>query len=355
MRTPDGRSGTARGPAERPPWRRPGAWDLRVWHVCGAVAVFVESVVLAVTTATSTPSGSPTPVALLVAPPLAALVLMVCLRSGCWRRRSTLLLWPAAVCVVYGLVGVDAPAAARLVPGLISMAFVFAGLTQPPWRSLWLMVPAVPAFVVAWGGLEGSVLQRTAATAVMWVIVSELPARLITHLHEQRAELERLARTDPLTGVLNRRDLVCRLDTSSGRSTVSVIDVDGFKRFNDTHGHLAGDDLLRRLGGLLSTSLAGVGDVFRTGGDEFVVVLDEEESSARQRLEEVRRRWAAGEQVTLSIGIAPGGPEALRHADLDMYGDKRLRRAAEQVTETPPGSPHGRSTVDPSEAEGAPG
>ncbi len=321
------------------------------------MAVFVESVVLAVTAATSTPPGSPTPVALLVAPPLAALVLMVCLRSGCWRRRFTLLLWPAAVCVLYGLVGVDTPAAARLVPGLISMAFVFAGLTQPPWRSLWLLVPAVPAFVVAWGGLEGPVLQRTTATAVMWVIVAELPARLITHLNEQRAELERLARTDPLTGVLNRRDLVCRLEASSGRSTVSVIDVDGFKRFNDTHGHVAGDDLLRRLGALLACSVHGSGDVFRTGGDEFVLVLDEDEASARRRLEELRRWWAATEQVTLSMGVAPGGPEGLRHADLDMYGDKRLRRAAGQGTEAPPPPRHspGGSSPDASEAEGASG
>lgn len=328
-----------------------------MWHVCGAVAVFVESVVLAVTAATSSPPGTATPVVLLAAPPLAALALMVGLRFGCWRRRSTLLVWPAAVCVVYGLVGVDAPEAARLVPGLVSMAFVFAGLTQPPWRSLWLLGPAVPAFVVAWGGFEGPVLQRTTATAVMWVIVSELPARLITHLNEQRVELERLARTDPLTGVLNRRDLACRLDASSGRSTLAVIDVDGFKRFNDTHGHVAGDDLLRRLGALLACSVHGSGDVFRTGGDEFVLVLDEDEASARRRLEELRRWWAATEQVTLSMGVAPGGPEGLRHADLDMYGDKRLRRAAEQVTETPSrpdGSPD-RATADPSDAEGAAG
>ncbi|MCX6407841.1 MAG: GGDEF domain-containing protein [Propionibacteriales bacterium] len=325
-----------------------------MWHVCGAVAVFVESLVLAVTAATSSPPGTATPVVLLAAPPLAALALMVGLRFGCWRRRSTLLVWPAAVCVVYGLVGVDAPEAARLVPGLVSMAFVFAGLTQPPWRSLWLLGPAVPAFVVAWGGFEGPVLQRTTATAVMWVIVSELPARLITHLNEQRVELERLARTDPLTGVLNRRDLACRLDASSGRSTLAVIDVDGFKRFNDTHGHVAGDDLLRRLGALLACSVHGSGDVFRTGGDEFVLVLDEDEASARRRLEELRRWWAATEQVTLSMGVAPGGPDGLRHADLDMYGDKRLRRAAEQVTESPPESPHGRTTVDPSEAEGSP-
>lgn len=328
----------AGGQGERPPWRQPGVRDPRVWHLAGATAVVLACAVLAVTGAAASPVAAPVPVVLLAAPPLAVLVLAVGVRTGCCRHRASLLVWPAAVCLVYGFTGAVEPEGPRLVPGLISMGFVFAGLTQRPWRSLVLLVPAVPAFVVAWGGPEPAVLQRTAASVLMWVVVSEVPARLLAHLNAQRRELERLARTDPLTGALNRRDLACRLG-DSGRGAVAVIDVDGFKRFNDTHGHLAGDDLLRRLATLLRAGVAPGSDVFRTGGDEFVVVLDEDEASARRRLDEVRLRWAATEQVTLSIGVAPGGPDALRLADRDMYGDKRLRRAAEEVSGAPPATP----------------
>jgi two-component system cell cycle response regulator len=89
----------------------------------------------------------------------------------------------------------------------------------------------------------------------------------------------RLALTDPLTGLSNRRQLMedlklaCRLGSASEPWQLILYDLNGFKRYNDTYGHPAGDALLERLSAKLSAVVAAQGTAYRMGGDEFCVLI----------------------------------------------------------------------------------
>ncbi|MCX5767663.1 MAG: diguanylate cyclase [Gemmatimonadetes bacterium] len=153
-------------------------------------------------------------------------------------------------------------------------------------------------------------------------------AQLIETTKADNARLEVLAHTDPLTQVLNRRALTARLAAELERarrydSSVSLlmVDLDHFKRINDTLGHLAGDDMLREIAAMLQESIRSVDVVARYGGEEFVVVLPETNAAGAVAFaERLRERIASmifaeaygGARVTVSIGVAaytaPGVP-----------------------------------------------
>ncbi len=105
---------------------------------------------------------------------------------------------------------------------------------------------------------------------------------MVRGLREGRANLERLTVTDDLTGLANRRFLTAELEREVQRSerhghpfAVLMLDVDHFKVFNDTHGHLAGDAALQQLAILLRKSVRAVDTVARYGGEEFLLILPE--------------------------------------------------------------------------------
>jgi diguanylate cyclase (GGDEF)-like protein len=165
---------------------------------------------------------------------------------------------------------------------------------------------------------------------------------LVTRLRERegQGELERLSVTDALTGLYNRRHLVGTLANEVQRSrrlrrTFSVLlaDVDHFKRYNDTHGHLAGDAVLVKLAEILRKTTRGVDSVARYGGEEFLIMLLEAPiATALIVAERIRARVASeafdGGRVTLSIGVAEypahgDTPEELiASADAAMYQAK---------------------------------
>jgi two-component system, cell cycle response regulator len=170
--------------------------------------------------------------------------------------------------------------------------------------------------------------------------------RLQDELRLRNAELVRISRTDPLTGMHNRRHLEERLveQTSlvkrqGGDLGVLLLDVDRFKRINDRHGHAAGDAVLRILAGRVREAIRTEDMVGRWGGEEFLVVLP---ATGRDSLgvvgERVRRMVAAdaflveaGElRVTVSVGAAAGvedGWEGLvRRADAALYAAKEAGR-----------------------------
>jgi diguanylate cyclase (GGDEF)-like protein len=148
------------------------------------------------------------------------------------------------------------------------------------------------------------------------------------------------ALTDPLTGLGNRRKLGAELESAfaaDGQSLLLLFDLDGFKDYNDSFGHLAGDQLLSRMGAKLRRAVEGHGRAYRLGGDEFCAHLDVEGQDADQMI------LAAAGALTesgsdYSIGTSVGAvvlpreaatPEmALRLADERMYAHKRRRSTA---------------------------
>lgn len=154
-----------------------------------------------------------------------------------------------------------------------------------------------------------------------------------------RENLERRERTDPLTGLANRRALMEALDeVVEGRRTrlLLLFDLDGFKRYNDRLGHAAGDALLTRLGARLIHAVSGSGEAFRLGGDEFCVLL--EDASALADCEAALSEdgisashgtaWLPLEAATMS--------GALSLADDRMYAAKRAARELPFVLATGP-------------------
>jgi diguanylate cyclase (GGDEF)-like protein len=147
--------------------------------------------------------------------------------------------------------------------------------------------------------------------------------------------LQAQARTDELTGLTNRRAFDELLDHRPGRRSFAIIalDVDGLKRLNDTEGHAAGDELLRRIGRPLAVVLRR-GDVLaRVGGDEFAAFCfdadaHEAQIIAGRMVHALRDVTVAGVPVSVSLGIACGDAMADAHrvhalADAAMYEAKR--------------------------------
>jgi diguanylate cyclase (GGDEF)-like protein len=153
---------------------------------------------------------------------------------------------------------------------------------------------------------------------------------------------------DSLTGLYNRRYLEEALDREFSRaerekSTVCVVmmDIDGFKAFNDTHGHDAGDLLLRRLGDFLRSEVRSSDISCRYGGEEFLIVMPGALlENGYERAENLRAAFLALDiehqgvklRATLSIGVAiypkhgETWVEVLHAADLAMYAAKTAGR-----------------------------
>lgn len=172
---------------------------------------------------------------------------------------------------------------------------------------------------------------------------------------EATAELQRIATTDSLTGLWNRRHLLERLEAETGRSRrngrplcLAILDVDHFKRVNDLHGHPAGDEVLRTLARRIKDAVRLSDVVGRMGGEEFAILMPEtDRAQARLVCERLGRmvartpvRLPSGAEliVTLSTGIAlmAGEEESDRlisRADSALYdakagGRNRVKLAA---------------------------
>jgi diguanylate cyclase (GGDEF)-like protein/PAS domain S-box-containing protein len=169
-------------------------------------------------------------------------------------------------------------------------------------------------------------------------------------IEQMNAELMRLATRDPLTGALNRRALFERFESllSDARTANTplcciMIDIDHFKQFNDRHGHLVGDEVLRSVFRVLASVVRDRDVLARYGGEEFCIVLPGIELSvAAQVAERLRERveTTAGQslrdprelQVTTSLGVAALRPNLdsadglIERADAALYEAKRSGR-----------------------------
>ena len=197
------------------------------------------------------------------------------------------------------------------------------------------------AAAVAGGNLD---VDLPVATGGELGYLTQVFNNMVTRLRQGREELERLSVTDPLTGLYNRRRMMEALENEVRRSrrlkhsfAVLMGDVDNFKRYNDAHGHPAGDKVLKRVAAILQKATRDVDRVARYGGEEFFVVMPETEGDgAADVADRVRKQLAAeklpGDAVTLSFGVAEfpahgDNPEALiAIADAALYQAKREGR-----------------------------
>jgi diguanylate cyclase (GGDEF)-like protein len=162
---------------------------------------------------------------------------------------------------------------------------------------------------------------------------------------ELHASIQALSLTDSLTGLSNRRHLYLHLErevaaAQRGRKLALVLfDLDSFKHYNDTLGHVVGDQILKAFGEVLRHENRAMNLVARYGGDEFVSVLSEgDEQAAQGYLARVHagvqaNRVLASHGVTVSSGIAvfrsdrtPGVDELIQAADRSMYENKATKR-----------------------------
>jgi diguanylate cyclase (GGDEF)-like protein len=179
----------------------------------------------------------------------------------------------------------------------------------------------------------GFVAMAGTAAIVAWRLNEDVRATM----RDAHRQLHDMAVTDALTGLANRRQLMADLDAalaSSGESLLVLLDLNGFKAYNDTFGHLAGDALLVRLGGRFAKAVGSAGRTYRLGGDEFCMIVQPPcpalERSAADALSEV----GDGFDVTASFGSveipreAANASDALRLADRRMYAHKAARRSS---------------------------
>jgi diguanylate cyclase (GGDEF)-like protein len=171
--------------------------------------------------------------------------------------------------------------------------------------------------------------------------------RLQDELRQRNEDLDRISRTDALTGLRNRRhveEYLVKLTSLARRNAepiaVLVIDIDHFKSVNDTHGHDAGDAVLREVAGRMLGSVRLEDMVGRWGGEEFLVVLPNTAAEGaaelaerlRQVVAETPCRLADGEavQVSISVGCAASlmddAGRLVRSADAAMYEAKESGR-----------------------------
>jgi diguanylate cyclase (GGDEF)-like protein len=157
------------------------------------------------------------------------------------------------------------------------------------------------------------------------------------------------ATVDPLTGIANRQTVLSRVEEELARASryrrplsLILVDLDHFKRCNDTHGHTAGDAILRHVAQLLAANVRVVDLAGRYGGEEFLIVLPETDPDAAAALAEKLRRIIGGSEVrlpsgevvsvTMSAGVAGGLGDVLRldalvrDADAALYSAKALGR-----------------------------
>jgi diguanylate cyclase (GGDEF)-like protein len=218
------------------------------------------------------------------------------------------------------------------------------------WREL--MVPALLAAVMI-GLFAMQVLNAGAdLAAVLWgATMIAVIVRLGMSVRENQRLIEQV-RTDALTGIGNRGGMQLDLEAlcaqaPSERPPVALylFDLNGFKRYNDSFGHPAGDELLTRLAGRLRDAVGEDGSAYRIGGDEFCALLScdpERFDAVAKRAAEALTESDRGVDVSSSWGGATIPREAaepsaaLALADLRMYAQKESRRTIHAGSAAPP-------------------
>ncbi|MDQ2927390.1 MAG: GGDEF domain-containing protein [Pseudomonadota bacterium] len=229
--------------------------------------------------------------------------------------------------------------AAALLARMGALAWLYA-LVAVPLATDWIENGALPTSPRGW------------ITEVVGGIVI---GALVTLVRRNQIALEKLARSDGLTGLFNRRAFEIAVDVECARArrsgamlSVVYLDIDHFKRVNDRFGHAAGDQVLRQVAHAIGATIRShVDGGFRLGGDEFALLLPASSKEQAARVVDRIRDFCAGHDslrsagaLDLSAGIvefavdeAPS--ELIRRSDAAMYLQKQSRRDGRRARLTP--------------------
>jgi len=204
--------------------------------------------------------------------------------------------------------------------------------------NLLVMVLLIPALVQEISRLELVIILVTLILNNVFAYV------FAARMSEHRQHLSFLAERDPLTGIGNRRALNARLEglvlrqqTQVIAASILVLDLDHFKDINDTHGHGKGDQILVQVTEIVSANIRVTDDLYRLGGEEFVVIAMGASRDAGTKLAEQLRgsieasKLLSDRRVTISLGVAEfkegeSYENWLDRADGALYEAKRAGR-----------------------------
>jgi len=198
---------------------------------------------------------------------------------------------------------------------------------------------AVPYLVLGIGGLAVaySASGRMPELLPSWLVTSVMSMSFLLAFGALVEHARRQTITDPLTGLLNRSGMQVYIDEKSvggngaRERSIAVVDLDGFKAVNDRHGHQAGDRILADFATALRSATRPRDTVVRSGGDEFIIILDDvSDAAARDVVERLREStaspfsygvtsWATGERFDVAVA----------RADQAMYADKARTRSSD--------------------------
>jgi two-component system cell cycle response regulator len=162
--------------------------------------------------------------------------------------------------------------------------------------------------------------------------------RVNSELRGLYEETKAVSLHDPLTGLANRRLMQLEMDKTFEVAkrydeplSVVMLDIDHFKRYNDTHGHARGDTLLARIAQVLLSIVRNADHVFRYGGEEFLLMLPgTHRPGARNLAERIRRAVETATEVTVSLGVCSCRKTTKRYEDLIEEADKALYGAKQK-------------------------
>ena len=224
--------------------------------------------------------------------------------------------------------------------GILTLAFIFVGLTQRPGTSVLFAVFAAPVWVFCQASQNTNVGVRIPLVLIIWIVMGEVLAAYAASSRSRADKLVSHASGDILTGLASRQAMTDRIDRAIAEidtrpSSLLVLDLDGFKAINDAYGHAVGDELLTIVAERLRANLAAADLAVRLGGDEFAICLDDCDPttaiSVGQRLIDAVAtpiELSRGNvMVTASVGIidldgCESSQDAVRDADVAMYEAK---------------------------------
>ncbi len=260
------------------------------------------------------------------------------LRGVCHQSLTLFGLFPAGMIFMTSIFHMDG-----IIASLWCFPIVLAAYCMLSERRAWLanITILVIALPMAWMTMESTYALRVTTSLGA---VSLFSAILVNVIDGQRHQLQKQLILDPLTGLLNRltynecMEKAVRLHRRYQQPvSLLAIDIDNFKRLNDTQGHAAGDSVLRTAGQLLRDTLRDEDAIFRMGGEEFTVVLKgANETAAVETAERLRHAVATADfqgahQVTISIGVATLRADEswerwAKRSDDSLYDAKRKGR-----------------------------